>query len=87
VTDDEPKIIKSPLSQKFTRDGITVSVEIFRMEGEAEWSLEVVDAEWASTVWDGTFPTDKAAYDQFISDVEREGLATVISGSQPPSLN
>lgn len=87
MTDDEPKIIRSPLSGKFTHDGISVDVEICRLEHEAEWTLEVVDSEWASTVWDGTFPSDKAAYDQFISDVEREGLATVISGSQPPTLN
>lgn len=87
MTDDEPKIIRSPLSGTFTHDGISVDVEIVRLEGDAEWTLEVVDADWASTVWEDTFPTDQAAYDQFLSDVEREGLATVISGSQPPTLN
>lgn len=84
---EDPKIIRSPFSGKFTRDGITVDVEIVRLEGDAEWTLEVVDADWASTVWEGTFPTDQAAHDQFLSDVEREGLAAVISGSQPPTLN
>lgn len=87
MTEDAPKILRSPLSGKFTRDGITVNVEIVRMEDEAEWTLEVVDADWASTVWEGTFPTDQAAHEQFLSDVEREGLATVISGSQPPAIN
>lgn len=87
MNDNEPTIIHSPLSGKFTRDGVTVDVHIYRLEHEAEWTLDVVDKEWASTVWEGTFSTDQAAYDQFVSDVEREGLEAVISGSEPPMLN
>jgi hypothetical protein len=42
---------KSPLSGKVTRDGVTVSVEIYPLaEGEEGWSLEVVHHDGGSTV-------------------------------------
>ena len=65
MTEDDPKIIKSRLCKKFTADGITVSVEIYRLETSDVWSLEVVDEDWNSTVWEDTFATDKVAWDVF----------------------
>jgi hypothetical protein len=76
---DDPKIIESPLSGPFTRDSITVEVLVYRLETDAEWLLEVVDKQDTSTVWDGTFVSDQAAYDFFLASVEAEGLAQVIS--------
>ncbi len=44
--DHDPEIENSPLSGLVTRDGITVSVEIYRVRNSTNgWSLEVVDAE------------------------------------------
>ena len=83
----EPRIVASPLCGEFSRDGITVEVQICRLEQQLKWTLEVVDAERNSIVWTEEFPTDQAAYDTFISDVEREGLAKVISGDPPPTLS
>jgi len=34
VTEPDPNIVKSSLSRMVTRDGITVEVEIIRLEGE-----------------------------------------------------
>ena len=48
-----------------TRDGITVGVEIVRLEGETGWSLEVVNAKNTSAVWDDLFATDEDAYAEF----------------------
>ncbi|MEZ5568809.1 MAG: hypothetical protein R3E54_10800 [Halioglobus sp.] len=59
--DDDPKIEISPLSQDISSGGKTVSVEIYRLEGEASWILEVVDEFSNSTVWDDPFETDSAA--------------------------
>lgn len=78
MTEDEPTIIVSPLSGEFTADGITVSVEIYRLETEEGWSLELVDAENNSTVWTDTFPTDKAAWDVFELGVKQHGLAQLL---------
>ena len=51
MEDETPEIETSPLSRRFSRDGITVEVKIYRLRGVNEdWSLEVVDHEDASTV-------------------------------------
>lgn len=78
MTDDNPKIIKSPLCRKFTSDGITVSVEIYRIETSEGWSLELVDEGWNSTVWEELFATDRAAWDEFERGVRGIGLARLL---------
>lgn len=77
---DDPEIIVSPLSGEFTSDGITVEVQIYRLATSEQWSLEVVDDDENSTVWDAVFETDQAAYDAFLEDVRTEGLAAIVTG-------
>lgn len=77
---DDPEIIVSPLSGEFTSEGITVEVQIYRLATSEEWSLEVVDNDDNSTVWDAGFASDKEAHDAFLEDVRNEGLAAIISG-------
>jgi len=78
MTDDDPKIIKSPLSQRFTANGITVSVEIYRLDTSEGWSLELVDEGGNSTVWEDAFPIDQAAWDVFKLGVQEFGLARLL---------
>ena len=40
-----PDIIRSPLSQTFTHDGVTVRVEIYKIGGTDGWTLELIDEE------------------------------------------
>ena len=47
---DEPELINSPLSQQISSGGSTVLVEIYRLEDEKDWALEVVDEFNNSTV-------------------------------------
>ena len=42
---------------------------------ELTWSLEVVNAEGTSTVWDEQFASDLAAMDEVMGAIEKEGLA------------
>lgn len=77
---DDPEIIVSPFSGEFTSEGITVEVQIYRLATSEEWSLEVVDKDDNSTVWDAGFRSDKEAHDAFLEDVRNEGLAAIISG-------
>jgi uncharacterized protein len=58
---DESKLELSPLSQEISSGGKAVSVEIYRLEGESLWTLEVVDEYNNSTVWDDSFESDSAA--------------------------
>ncbi len=79
MIDDEIEIESSPLCRKLTRDGIEVDVLIYRMEGSDDgWSLEVVDEENASTVWDELFDTDQAALDEVIRTIEEEGISAFL---------
>ncbi|WP_313200368.1 hypothetical protein [Rhizobium sp.] len=71
----DPKNIYSPLCTKFSKDGQVVEVNIFRLELETSWHLEVVNAQNTSTVWDDPFETDEEAYAEFLSTVEDEGMA------------
>jgi hypothetical protein len=80
----DPKIEYSPLCESVTRDGITVRVEIYRIAGRGGgWSLEVIDREGASTVWDDTFPSDQDAYDEFYRALGSEGIRSLLMSAGP----
>ena len=66
MTDSEkdPEIITSRHNGYVTKDNVTVQLCIYRLEN-TKWTLEVVDAEGTSTVWDDEFETDDAAYAEF----------------------
>jgi hypothetical protein len=74
----DPNIVRSGLSQSVTSNGITVSVEIYRLESEQSWVLEVIDQDGASTVWDDPFPADDAALDAFHECLREEGMSGLI---------
>jgi hypothetical protein len=66
VTDSEkdPEILTSRHNGYVTKHDVTVELCIYRLEN-TKWTLEVVDAEGTSTVWDDEFETDDAAYAEF----------------------
>jgi len=79
MREKSPNIISSGLSGFVSQDGVTVDVQIYRLEREpAEWSLEVVNDAGTSTVWDDTFATDQLAYDEFRRTVVEEGMKTFL---------
>ncbi|MFT7513526.1 MAG: hypothetical protein ACI9QL_002739 [Candidatus Omnitrophota bacterium] len=75
---EEPKLEVSPLSQEISTGGRTVCVEIYRLEGEIPWSLEVVDEHNNSTVWDDTFETESSALTEAKKTILAEGVSTLI---------
>lgn len=79
MSEEEPELIMSPLCREVTRDGCTVRVDIYRTEGTG-WTLEVVDAENGSTVWDDTFADDQLALDEFHRTLDREGIRSFEGG-------
>ena len=74
MPDRHPNIITSGLSRTVTVDGVTVVVNIYRLEHDAQWALEVVNEVGTSTVWDAPFDTDEEAYAAFQLTVEEEGM-------------
>ncbi|MBX9457102.1 MAG: hypothetical protein KL863_14345 [Rhizobium sp.] len=68
---NDPKLLISPLSCQYSEDGITIDVQIYKLEDGDGWSLELVDEENNSTVWEELFTTDEDAWREFRS--RREG--------------
>ncbi|PRY68728.1 hypothetical protein [Halomonas ventosae] len=74
----EPELIQSPLSQTITRDGHSLQVDIYRLEEEVDWLLEVVNDDGTSNVWDDHFTTDQAALDAVHEAIDEEGIAAFL---------
>jgi hypothetical protein len=71
-----------------SRGGITIRVEIYRLAGRGEgWSLEVVDQEGGSTVWDDLFATDQEAYAEFCRALSRKAYIHLPSGHLAEHIN
>lgn len=81
MSDHDPNLVVSGLSGTVTQDGVTVEVNIVRLEDEPGWSLEVVNASGTSTVWDDQFATDAAALDAFRQVVSEEGMACFLDSA------
>ncbi|MDN3574852.1 hypothetical protein [Methylobacterium longum] len=79
VENEDRELEHSSLSGRFTRDGVTVDVKIYRFAGTDDpWQLEVVDQEGSSTAWDKPFPTPQDAFDALNQTVEEEGMAALV---------
>lgn len=74
---DDPPLIASKHNGFFTKDGITVEVQIYRL-AHTKWTLEVVDPEKNSIVWDDEFATDDDAHAEFLRTVETEGITSLL---------
>ena len=74
---DEPQVKLSPLCQNISSGGKTVSVEICE-DGQGGWLLEVFDEHSNSTVWDDSFPTDRAALAEAKKVILEEGIQVLI---------
>jgi uncharacterized protein len=82
MADREPNIVTSSLSRRVSRDGVAVDVRICRLETEATWTLEVVNAAGTSIVWDDLFPSDEAAHEEFLRTVADEGMAAFLDSAK-----
>jgi hypothetical protein len=75
----EPKLIDSPLCDTIERDGISLEVAIYRSD-DSQWILEVVDESGTSIVWDEQFATDRAALDELMKTIDRDGIKAIVEG-------
>ena len=83
----DPKIVESDRSCDFEKDGHTVKVCIYRLETVSKWSLEVVDVNDTSTVWDEQFPSEVAAWEEFLRTIELEGIESLADPVVRRTLN
>ena len=75
---DDPVVIESKLSRKLEEEGTSVQVSIYRLEDETEWTLEITDEDWNSTVWEDTFPTEEDALAEAIAAIKMEGISAFV---------
>jgi len=75
---EDPKLEVSPLSQDISSGGKTITVDIYRLEGEEGWALEVVDEFNNSTVWDEFFVTEASALTEAKKAILEERISTFI---------
>ena len=78
--DDEPHSVTSGKSMAVLIDGIRLRIEIYRLETDSTWTLEVVDPENTSHVWDEQFASDNDARDAAIKAIESEGAKAFMRG-------
>lgn len=69
----DPNIVTSGYSTNITQDGERFQIAIYKMEGDNQWSLEVVDEDGTSHVWDDLFDDDQTALDEAMTALNQEG--------------
>jgi hypothetical protein len=57
-----------------------IQVDIYRVEDESGWILEVIDEKDASVVWDESFDADKDALDPVMKVIEQDGIRSFLDG-------
>jgi hypothetical protein len=67
-----------PAQRRFTREGITVEILIYRGENDRAWALEVVDPGGAATVWEDNFATEQDALNEVYQTIASEGIGSFL---------
>jgi len=79
VFSTKAQLIYSRLCRSYTEDGHLLEIQIFRLEGNVTWQLDVVNEDGTSVVWDEPFATEQQAYEAFCDMLEREGIDAFLS--------
>ncbi|MCD2184737.1 hypothetical protein [Rhizobium sp. GN54] len=84
----KPKNEHSELAGKFTEDGVTVLVDIFRPAGtNNDWRLEVITKNEDVFEWADGFATDRDAFDEFLATIARDGIQSFLEEEDPPAVH
>ena len=81
MIDEEPNLVSSRKSLRVIIDGYPFSIEIYRLEIEQEWTLDIVDHVGTSHVWDRRFASDRDARKVAIDALETVGALVFMQGS------
>ena len=80
TVEEEPNLVTSSKSQRVVIDGYPFAIEIYRLEADPLWTLEVVDADGASHVFEEQFASDKDARNAALSEIEQLGAVAFMQG-------
>ncbi len=76
----DPNLVISGLSCEHLQGDDDIRIEIYRLEHEEDWTLEVVANDGTSTVWDDPFDSDRSALDEAIRAIHEEGIRAFHEG-------
>lgn len=68
----------SDLSGIFIEDGLAVNVRIYKKPSSIGWFLEAQDDSNQPVIWSKRFPSDRAAWDEFLRVVNSETMEGVV---------
>lgn len=66
--------------RRIAEDGVSLKVDIYKLEGGEGWSLEVVTEDGTSIVWDDLFDDDQVAFNEAVSTIRKEGAVAFANG-------
>ena len=69
-----PDVVVSSLSKRLTDQDHYIDIQIYRLNDQNLWTLEVVDELGASTIWDEWFDTEEAALGKALRAVDAFGI-------------
>ncbi|HAO35844.1 MULTISPECIES: hypothetical protein [unclassified Hyphomonas] len=78
----DPNLVFSSRNGWVTRNGMTVELCIVRLEHGEEWTLEVVNQNGTSIVWDDPFESDEAAFEEFERTIAEEGMEAFLDDAR-----
>lgn len=81
IEEDEPNLVTSSKSTRVEVDGYAFNIEIYRLECDATWTLEVIDNQNTSHVWDESFQSDAEAVAAAIKTIQAEGAVAFMRGN------
>tara|TARA_Y100001951_G_C11294837_1_gene274801 strand:- start:3988 stop:4257 length:270 start_codon:yes stop_codon:yes gene_type:complete len=76
--EEEQNIKFSELTQEVAAGNTSVNIEIYRLEGQQGWCLEIVDEHGNSTAWDEAFTTDTEALNEAKKTIATDGIQSFI---------
>ena len=78
----EPNLVISSASQRVVVESVPFKVDIYKLEGGEGWSLEVVTEDGTSIVWDDLFDDDRAAFEEALATIQKEGPFAFVRGDE-----
>lgn len=87
MLEEDPVLVDSGLSQDIEVDGYLFEIMIYRLEEDTAWTLEVVDENNASHVWDDTFPAEFAALVEAQKTIRTLGAEAFMTDDPSPTLH
>ena len=87
MSQSNPKIIKSQFSTVLREQDTSVEIEIYRSECDTDWTLKVIEDDWAF-VWEEKFPTDFQALNAALFVIRTKGIwAFVTADDENPTVH